>query len=111
MDPTHTHPSPTPPASPFPRWAPHLLFLAFLLALLFALEVGARFVVSIGDDPVLKRVVEALTSLKRDERVKLVLGREPLPLYRFLEKNGYQYLVSPQDAGIYEILIWESGRK
>ena len=58
-----------------------------------------------------ERVVEALTTLGSNERVKLVLGREPIPLYRFLEKNGYQYLVSPQPGGVYEILMWEAGRK
>ncbi len=58
-----------------------------------------------------ERVVEALTTLARDERVKLVLGREPLPLYRFLEANGYQYRVSHEAGGIREILIWEPGRK
>ena len=58
-----------------------------------------------------ERVVEALTTLGQNERVKLVLGREPLPLYRFLEKNGYAYQVSPQPGGVYEILMWEAGRK
>lgn len=58
-----------------------------------------------------ERVVEALTSLARDERVKLVLDREPIPLYRFLQANGYEYRVSPQPGGIYEILIWEPVRK
>lgn len=58
-----------------------------------------------------ERVVEALTTLGRDERVKLVLNREPLPLYRFLEGNGYEYRVSPQAGGVCEILIWESRGK
>ena len=57
-----------------------------------------------------ERVVEALSSLGKDERVKLVLDREPFPLYRFLQKNGYEYRVSPQAGGIYEILIWEPGK-
>ena len=58
-----------------------------------------------------ERVVEALTTLGPNERVKLILDREPIPLYRFLEKNGYQYRVSPQPGGVYEILMWEAARK
>lgn len=59
MDPAAPPPSsPTPLSPAFPRWAPPLFFLGFLLALLVALEVGARIVVSMGDNPVLKRVVE-----------------------------------------------------
>ena len=58
-----------------------------------------------------ERVVEALTSIGPNERVKLVLDREPLPLYRFLERNGYEYQVSHMAGGICEILMWEAVRK
>ena len=58
-----------------------------------------------------ERVVEALTTLGLNERVKLVLNREPLPLYRFLEGNDYEYQVSPEAGGVFEIMIWEPARR
>jgi lysophospholipase L1-like esterase len=66
LDTAHTPTAPEPPSSPLPRWVPPLFFIGFLLALLVALEVGARIVVSSGDDPVLKRVVEDYGRLASD---------------------------------------------
>ena len=54
-----------------------------------------------------ERVLEALSTLGEGEKVMLVLHREPLPLYRFLQDNDYRYQVSTGADGSHEVLIWE----
>lgn len=54
-----------------------------------------------------ERVVDALSTLGRDEQVLLILNREPFPLYRFLEQNDYEYKCAAQPDGRVEILIWQ----
>ena len=36
----------------------------------------------------------------------LILGREPHPLYRALDLNGYAWQTERKDDGSVEILIW-----
>lgn len=55
MDPAPTPISTTPAHA---RWVPPVFFLALFLALTLGLEIAARIIVSAGDDPVLKRVVD-----------------------------------------------------
>ena len=54
-----------------------------------------------------ERVVEALTELTLGDQLKLIIDREPRPLYRFLENNRYDYKAESFDDGRFEILIWE----
>ena len=58
-----------------------------------------------------ERVMEALSDLAPGDRIKLVLNREPHPLYRVLERNGYAYEPTWFDDGRCEILIWENQRR
>lgn len=57
-----------------------------------------------------ERVVDALSTLGRDEQVLLILNREPILLYRFLEQNDYEYKSTAHPDGRVEILIWEKSR-
>ena len=52
-----------------------------------------------------ERVMEALTTLPLDGRILLILNREPYPLYRVLERNGYRYRTTPCSDGRFEIDI------
>jgi TusA-related sulfurtransferase len=52
------------------------------------------------------RILEALDTLGEDERLRVMIDREPVPLYRILLRNGYQYRTTLQDAQRYEVLIW-----
>lgn len=52
-------------------------------------------------------VMEALCRLPPGERIRLILEREPFPLYRVLEHNGYAYYATACDDGRYEIDICE----
>ncbi len=53
----------------------------------------------------MERVLEALDLLQPGQHIRMVIDREPVPLYRILEKNGYRYRTSMRDDFIYEILI------
>jgi uncharacterized protein (DUF2249 family) len=52
-------------------------------------------------------VMEALCDLKSGEKLRLIVEREPLPLYRVLERNGYAYYATVQSDGCFEIDICE----
>ncbi|KRB67851.1 DUF2249 domain-containing protein [Noviherbaspirillum sp. Root189] len=53
----------------------------------------------------MERVLEALARLQRDEHIRMIIDREPRPLYRILEQNGYAYTVTPRDGYLFDILI------
>lgn len=54
-----------------------------------------------------ERVVEALSELPLGEQLKLIIHQEPRPLYRFLERNRYDYRARGFADGRFEIVIWE----
>jgi uncharacterized protein (DUF2249 family) len=54
-----------------------------------------------------ERVMEALCDMQPGDDVVLVLTREPFPLYRVLERNGYFWNATWFDDGRCEILIRE----
>ena len=55
-----------------------------------------------------ERVIDALSDLAEGEKVMLVINREPMPLYRFLLNNAYEYKTSAFPDGRFEIEIWET---
>ncbi len=55
-----------------------------------------------------ERVIDALTDLAEGDRVKLIINREPMPLYRFLLNNAYEYRTAAFPDGRFEIEIWEA---
>jgi len=54
-----------------------------------------------------ERVMEALMDLEPGGEVLLILNREPFPLYRVLERNGYTWKATGFPDGRFEILIRE----
>jgi len=54
-----------------------------------------------------ERIVNELATLPRGERLRVLIHREPLPLFDMLRENGYEYTVSRRDDGMYEIVIQE----
>jgi uncharacterized protein (DUF2249 family) len=50
--------------------------------------------------------LEALDTLGPDEKLLLILTREPYPLYRKLLNNGFSYRADITMQGTVEILIW-----
>lgn len=57
-----------------------------------------------------EKTMDALCTLPSGEHVLLILNREPFPLYRVLEQNGYLYRVTPFEDGRFEIDIWQAPR-
>ena len=52
------------------------------------------------------RTMDALDSVVPGQKVLLILGREPHPLYRALGLNGYAWQTARKDDGTVEITIW-----
>lgn len=52
-----------------------------------------------------EETMEALCRLKPGERVRLIIGREPVPLYRVLDKNGYAHFTAVREDGAFEVDI------
>lgn len=50
-------------------------------------------------------VMAALDGLTPGERLRLIVEREPLPLYRVLDQNGYAYFATVRSDGDYEVDI------
>jgi uncharacterized protein (DUF2249 family) len=54
-----------------------------------------------------ERVVDALATLREGETVLLVLEREPLPLYEFLNNNRYEWSAASEPDGHIVVRIRE----
>ena len=52
------------------------------------------------------QTMDALDAITPGQKVMLILGREPHPLYRALELNGYAWQTERKDDGSVEIVIW-----
>lgn len=52
------------------------------------------------------RILEALDALGPDERLRVLIDREPLPLYPILRRHNYQYRTIPVANARYEVMIW-----
>jgi uncharacterized protein (DUF2249 family) len=55
----------------------------------------------------MERALEALSQLKPNQRLCMLIDREPRPFYRILENNGYLYSTTARPDFLYEILIWQ----
>jgi len=54
----------------------------------------------------MERALEALDALLPGQRLRLLLPREPYPLYGILDRNGYRHRTEPQPDGHFAVLIW-----
>ena len=57
------------------------------------------------------KTMEALDAIEPGQTVLLVLGREPFPLYRALELNGFVWRTTHADDGTVEVLMWHKSAK
>lgn len=55
----------------------------------------------------LERVLSALDTLPQGRRLRVILGREPFPLYHILDRNGYARETRWRDDALCEVLIWK----
>jgi uncharacterized protein (DUF2249 family) len=54
----------------------------------------------------MERVLDALSRLQPGQQIRMLIDREPRPLYRILDQNGYRYTVTPRDGYLFDILIY-----
>lgn len=57
----------------------------------------------------LERVMHALALLRCGQSIRLLLHREPFPLYPMLAERGYRYDTRRETDGSYTILIRAAG--
>ena len=56
----------------------------------------------------MEKVMQTLALLRPGQTIRLLLHREPFPLYPILAERGYRHITTPQDDGSYVILIRSS---
>jgi uncharacterized protein (DUF2249 family) len=54
----------------------------------------------------LERVLEAISGMAKDQFVRMLIDREPVPLYPILTRNGYGYETRANGDCSYEVRIW-----
>ena len=52
-------------------------------------------------------ILEALDRIQPGQRLRVLIDREPHPLYRVLERNGFAHSISARPDYRFELLIWE----
>ena len=55
----------------------------------------------------MQQALAALATLESGEQLRMLLHREPFPLYATLHQRGYTYRTTQLSDGCYEILIWQ----
>jgi hypothetical protein len=53
----------------------------------------------------MEKVMQTLELLRPGQCIRLLLHREPFPLYPILQSRGYRHDTTPQEDGSYVILI------
>jgi uncharacterized protein (DUF2249 family) len=53
----------------------------------------------------MERVLDALDTITSTAPLTVLLEREPHPLYRILERNGYAWSTTGRADGVWEIII------
>jgi uncharacterized protein (DUF2249 family) len=56
----------------------------------------------------MERVLSALGGLGAGEQLLMIIDRQPRPLYRILQNNGYAFRETFKPEGVFEILIWQA---
>jgi len=58
----------------------------------------------------MEKVLDALSSLPLGKRLCMLIDREPRPLFRILDNNGYTHAMTMRPDGLYEIVIAHKAR-
>lgn len=54
----------------------------------------------------MERVMDALGRLNQGQELVMLIDREPKPLFRILERNGFSFRIKQRSDFNYEITIW-----
>ena len=55
----------------------------------------------------MERVLDALANLQTGQQLRMLIDREPHPLFRILERNDYLFRSSETSPGLFEVVIQE----
>lgn len=55
----------------------------------------------------MERVLDALATLRTGQQIRMLIEREPHPLFRILERNGYLWRCTEPEPGLYQVVIQE----
>ena len=55
----------------------------------------------------MERVLDALANLLAGQQLRMLIEREPHPLFRILERNNYRYTCTEPEPGLYQVVIQE----
>jgi uncharacterized protein (DUF2249 family) len=54
----------------------------------------------------MERVLDALGAMAPQRRLAVLIERDPLPLYRILDRHGYRHCITRRPDQRYDLLIW-----
>jgi uncharacterized protein (DUF2249 family) len=55
----------------------------------------------------MEHVLDALTILLPGQQIRLLIEREPHPLFRILDANNYRHTTTQPEPGLYQVVIQE----
>lgn len=55
----------------------------------------------------MEKVLDALAELQAGQQIRLLIEREPHPLFRILERNNYRHSCSALEDGLFQVIIQE----
>ncbi len=55
----------------------------------------------------MERVLDALAGLLAGQQIRMLIEREPHPLFRILERNNYSHRSTEPEPGLYQVVIRE----
>ncbi len=56
----------------------------------------------------MERVLDALCALAPDARLAVLIDRQPHPLLRILDRNGYRHQLTARSDRRFDLLIWRA---
>lgn len=59
----------------------------------------------------MERALEALSHLHKNQRLCMLIDREPRPFYLILDNNGFMHSTHARPDSLYEVLIWRKVEK
>jgi len=57
----------------------------------------------------MERILEEIETIGPDDRLRVTLTREPVPLFPILVERGYAWNVESRTEELCEVLIWRGG--
>ncbi|MDC8757043.1 DUF2249 domain-containing protein [Janthinobacterium fluminis] len=56
----------------------------------------------------MEQILAALGAMAPQDRLAVLIERDPLPLYRILDRHGYHHRIAQRPDRRYDLLIWRA---